>query len=108
MTTYTIKPECIDQLCIDPESAYHTYTLEEVIEDADNFEMNLADYITKFMDIDQDNPVDAEKLLEDYDIRTLADYMHDDIREFVHNELAPCTDLEFVTRYLELADICIN
>ena len=108
MTTYTIKPECIDQLSVDSESAHHTQSLAEVIEDADNFGMNLADYITKYMDVHQDNPVDAENLLEDYDIRTLADYMHDDIREFVHGELAPCTDLEFVTRYLELADICIN
>ena len=29
--------------------------------------------------------------------------MDDDTREQVHRELAPCTELEFLTRYLELA-----
>ncbi len=32
----------------------------------------------------------------------IASYMGDDIRETVHAELAPCTELEFLTRYLEL------
>lgn len=34
---------------------------------------------------------------------TIAAYMDDDAREAVHAELAPCTDLAFVTRYLEIA-----
>ena len=34
--------------------------------------------------------------------------MDDEIREFVHREVAPCTDLEFVERYLQIADIVIN
>lgn len=33
----------------------------------------------------------------------VANYMDDDTREQVHAELAPCTDAEFLTRYLELA-----
>ena len=32
----------------------------------------------------------------------IASYMDDDTRETVHAELAPCTNLEFLTRYLEL------
>ena len=35
--------------------------------------------------------------------KTLADYMDDETREAVHIELAPCTDEEFLDRYLELA-----
>lgn len=41
--------------------------------------------------------------LEEISIDTMAEYMDDDAREAVHNELAPCSDLEFLTRYLELA-----
>lgn len=33
----------------------------------------------------------------------IAEYMDNDTREAVHNELAPCSDIEFLTRYLELA-----
>jgi hypothetical protein len=33
----------------------------------------------------------------------IAHYMEDDAREQVHSELAPCTNLEFLTRYLEVA-----
>jgi hypothetical protein len=29
--------------------------------------------------------------------------MDDDTREAVHRELAPCTEFEFLTRYLEIA-----
>ena len=32
----------------------------------------------------------------------IASYMDDDIREKVHSELAPCTEIEFLNRYLEL------
>lgn len=32
---------------------------------------------------------------------TIASYMDDDIREALHAELAPCTNLEFLDRYLE-------
>ena len=31
-----------------------------------------------------------------------VNYMDDDLREQVHQELAPCTDEEFMTRYREL------
>lgn len=34
----------------------------------------------------------------------LVNLMEDDTREAVHAELAPCTELEFLTRYLELAN----
>lgn len=41
--------------------------------------------------------------LEAVTIDQLAQYMDDDTRESVHAELAPCTDEEFLIRYLELA-----
>lgn len=41
--------------------------------------------------------------LEAVSIDTMAEYMDDDTREAVHSELAPCSDIEFLTRYLELA-----
>ena len=33
----------------------------------------------------------------------IVHYMDDDTRELVHRELAPCTEAEFLSRYLELA-----
>lgn len=33
----------------------------------------------------------------------IAIYMDDDIREQVHNELAPCAPEEFLRRYVELS-----
>ena len=47
--------------------------------------------------------VNPEKALESIDLDTMAQYMDDDTREAVHAELAPCTDAEFLRRYLELA-----
>ena len=34
---------------------------------------------------------------------TIVAYMDDDAREAVHAELAPCTDIEFLTAYLDRA-----
>ena len=44
-----------------------------------------------------------EDALQEHSIDTIANYMDDDTREAVYRELAPCTDAEFLTRYLELA-----
>lgn len=33
---------------------------------------------------------------------SVASYMNDDVRETVHAELAPCTEVVFLRRYLEL------
>ena len=41
--------------------------------------------------------------LEEISIATMAEYMDNDTREDVHNELAPCSNVEFLERYLELA-----
>ena len=54
MKTYTIKPECIDLLCLDLEAAAHIYTLAEVAEDASNFGMTAEDYISAYMDEKED------------------------------------------------------
>lgn len=48
--------------------------------------------------------VTPAEALDSIDIETMAIYMVDDIRDQVHAELAPCTDLEFLTRYLALSD----
>lgn len=37
----------------------------------------------------------------------IVDHMQRDIREFVHDEIAPCTEKEFLHRYLERAGIDI-
>ena len=37
------------------------------------------------------------------DWQTIVNMMDDETRETVHAEMAPCTELEFLTRYLELA-----
>ena len=34
----------------------------------------------------------------------IAHYMEDEARETAHNELAPCSRLDFLIRYLEIAD----
>lgn len=39
---------------------------------------------------------------KDWDL--IVSFMDDDVREDVHDELAPCTNEEFLTRYLELAN----
>lgn len=36
------------------------------------------------------------------DMDTIANYMDDEIREQVHNEMAPCGEQEFIDRYCEL------
>lgn len=44
-----------------------------------------------------------EEALEHVSMETIAQYMDDETREQVHEELAPCTDSEFLRRYLEIA-----
>lgn len=45
---------------------------------------------------------DAAKMISAYRWETIVHYMDDDIREQVHRELAPCSNEEFLARYLEL------
>lgn len=40
--------------------------------------------------------------INDNIMAAIASYMDDDIRETVHAELAPCTNDQFLARYLEL------
>ena len=49
------------------------------------------------------NYIDPAEALAHFPLDDMADLMDDDTRERVHDELAPCTDLEFLERYLELA-----
>lgn len=49
----------------------------------------------------------AEEAMAEINARNLWDVvvqmMDDETRERVHNDLAPCTDAEFLARYLEIA-----
>lgn len=46
-------------------------------------------------------PLDtAARILDHWD--AIVNYMDDDHRETVHAELAPCTEIEFLRRYLDL------
>ena len=44
---------------------------------------------------------DIDYINEDWD--NIVSYMDDDVREEVHSELAPCNELDFLKRYLEIA-----
>lgn len=48
--------------------------------------------------------VEPEEAIKQKDWAVIAHYMEDEAREKVHNEMAPCTDLEFLKRYLEVAE----
>lgn len=59
----------------------------------------------KAISIDNGNTfVTPEEAIEGMRWEVIAHYMEDDAREQVHSELAPCTNLEFLTRYLEVAE----
>lgn len=73
---YLIRADEPMQVSVD--NGFHFLDPEEVIE-----------YLA-----DPDCPIDWE---------TIAHYMDDRFRELVDWELAPCTELEFLTRYLEIA-----
>ena len=49
------------------------------------------------------NFVTPEEALEQFDLEVISYYMDDEDRERTHREVSPCTDLEFLTRYLETA-----
>jgi len=37
----------------------------------------------------------------EYDFEQMIEFMNDDIREKLHNELSPCTEQEFINEYLK-------
>lgn len=39
--------------------------------------------------------------LEEFELEVIAHYMDDEDRERTHLEMAPCSDLEFLTHYLK-------
>lgn len=49
-------------------------------------------------EMDEDEANDVNRLWD-----VIADMMEDDIRESVHEDLAPCTNLEFLAEYLRRA-----
>ncbi len=48
--------------------------------------------------------VTAKEAIEKMDWEEIVSWMDADIREQVHSELAPCSNIEFLDRYLEIAD----
>lgn len=48
--------------------------------------------------------ITSEEALEAVSLDALAVYMDDDARERVHMECAPCSDVEYLRRYLEIAE----
>ena len=47
--------------------------------------------------------VSPEEALERFELGIIAHYMDDDDKARTYLEMAPCTDLEFLRRYLEIA-----
>lgn len=45
-----------------------------------------------------------EEAIAQIGIDTIANYMDNDIRESVHYDIAPCSDVDFLTEYLSRAD----
>ena len=43
-----------------------------------------------------------KRTITNEDMKIIASYMDDEIREKVHSEIAPCSNEEFIKRYLEL------
>lgn len=41
------------------------------------------------------------RTITDEDMRNIADYMDDTIREELHSKLAPCTNEEFLRAYID-------
>lgn len=48
--------------------------------------------------------VEPKEAVENVAWNSIVNMMDDETREKVHDEIAPCTELKFLTRYLELAD----
>jgi len=48
--------------------------------------------------------VDVEMAIASIDWDIIVNMMDDDVRDCVHNEIAPCSNADFLRRYLELAD----
>ncbi len=47
--------------------------------------------------------VSPNEAIDTVQFQEIVMFMDNETREVVHDELAPCTELEFLTRYLELA-----
>lgn len=59
----------------------------------------------KKISVDNGNTfVTPEEAIEKVGFEEIVSWMDDDLREDVHSELEPCTDKEFLKRYLELSD----
>lgn len=77
---------------------------EEVYNEINNQEEPEMTIQKKSISIDNGNTfVTPEEAIEGMRWEVIAHYMEDDAREQVHSELAPCLEVEFLHRYLEVA-----
>lgn len=68
----------------------------------------VAEHVAKHVSLDNGLTfLSADEAIDDIESRGLWDAvvnaMDDDVREYVHNEMAPCSNKEFLERYLVLA-----
>lgn len=73
-------------------------TMKEISLDNGRTYLNAHDAIEELRKQSEEYEVPFAKLWQN-----IADLMDDDTRETVHAELAPCTEEEFLARYLEIA-----
>lgn len=111
MKFYTIKPDhltewgenCTEDTIIDGA---------EVMDLADGWETTVAELLPELIwesgesCISVDNGhtfVDPAEAIAAVGFDTIVNAMDDSLREYIHNQYMPDTDLEFLTRYLEIS-----
>lgn len=120
MTAHELACSLIDNM-VDPDSTYRMdiAEAERLIRefDADN-EVSVSDLITEFNWLNCEAPASVsidngasygsamtmiDKIMSSGLWDALVNAMDDGVREIVAAEMAPCTEEEFLSRYLELA-----
>lgn len=110
MKRYTIKPEYLSNWGEDCTEGT-IITTAEIERLAEEWEKPVEELLEQLEEagpasISIDNGmhwVEPEEALAEMNMDTIANYMDDDTREAVAREYAPCSDLEFLTHYLEAA-----
>jgi len=110
MKRYTIKPEYLTMWgsWTDEDTIVTTAEVERLAAEWEKPVEELLEQLeeTGPASISIDNGmhwVDPEEALAEMSLDTIVNYMDDDTREAIAREYAPCSDLEFLTHYLEAA-----
>lgn len=100
MKQYRVKPEFIDKWGSDYEWALDPVVSEDDIRDMAN---GWGMAVDELMDQVEEIGTDAAAEIIDAGLYDAAvALMDDELREQVHADLAPCSELEFLARYMEL------